>query len=535
MIKQIFKIMTAVMVMGFVSCNDDLESINDNPNQAQIVPTNNVFASATKQYMDFSESGFNSGRLTLPWMQYWGQTAYANEDAFLYRETTAQSLYQNTYLVATDLKYILDQNTNEATRSTAAAYGNNDNQIAASRIMLAYGFYQLTNFFGDVPYYSYGDSENKTFQALSINDGTFSPVFADQQDIYDDILKELRESADMIDESDIVFVSGDNVFGGDALKWKRFANSLILRVANNLRGIDAGKANAAIDAAITSGVMLSNDDNAVQSYDTIDLNASPLWGAYITRTDFAVASTFVNLLQGETGDFGQDPRLFEMAAPAAAGITSVKENTYTRSEDYADYEGVPYAFQNTNFLPRSAYSYPSSNVIKPDYGEVFMEYAEVQFIISERNGFSQANYINGVRASMQKWGVSSTNIESFISTLPAADRVNVLTQKYVALYMQAHTSYAEYRRTKVPTDDVFVLPGETVNLPPAQVAALPPANRVTSYIFTPQNTDVNLSEVPKRLRYPQILQTLNGPNLQAAVAKLSNGDVLNSPLFWDVN
>lgn len=533
--KQIIKIVLAVMVVGFVSCDNDLEKVNENPNQAEVVPTNNVFASATKEYMDFSENGFNAGRLTLPWTQYWGQTAYANEDAFLYRETSSESLYTNTYLVATDLKYILDQNTDEATRPSAAAFGDNDNQIAAARIMMAYGFYQLTNFFGDIPYYSYGDSTNPTFEALAINDGILSPVFAAQEDIYDDILKELRESADMINESEIVFVSGDNIFQGNAVKWKRFANSLILRVANNLRQVDPAKANAAIDAAITSGVMQSNDDSAIQSYDTTDANASPLWQAYINRTDFAVTATFVNLLRGDTGGFPEDPRLFEMVAPADVSITDVKNDDYARNEDPNDYVGIPYAFQNTAFLPRTAYSYPSSKIIRPDYGEVLMEYAEVEFIISERNGFAQANYENGVRASMEKWGVEAADINDFLSNLPAADRVNVLTQKYVALYMQPHTTYAEYRRTKVPTDDVFVIPGETVNLPQSQVDALPAANRVTSYVFVTQNTDVALDEIPKRLRYPQILQTLNGLNLQAAVNGLSNGDVLDSALFWDVN
>ncbi|WP_194850111.1 SusD/RagB family nutrient-binding outer membrane lipoprotein [Nonlabens antarcticus] len=532
--KNLLRVIMAVMALGIVSCDDDLENINVNPNQAEIVPTSNVFASATKQYMETTEDGFNSGRLTLPWMQYWAQTAYAVEDAFRYRETTATGLYNVTYFVATDLKYILDQNTNEATKGNAAAYGNNENQIAAARIMMAYGFYQLTNFFGDVPYYSYGNPQ-ESFQALAIGDGTLSPVFADQQDIYTDILKELRESADMINENEIVFVSGDNIFNGDATKWKRFANSLILRVANNTNGVDAAAANAAIDAAITSGVMLSNDDNAVQAFDTADDNASPLWQAFIARTDFAVASTFVNLLQGETGTFGQDPRLFEMVAPTDAGITSVKEATYPRNTDYAAYEGMPYAFPNPDKFPRSAFSYASSKVIKPDYGEVLMEFAEVQFIISERNGFAQGNYIAGVTASMEKWGVSTADIATFVSGLPAANRENVLTQKYVALYMQGHTAYAEYRRTKLPADDIFILPNETVILPQSQVDALPASFRVTSYVFVPQNTDVTLTEMPKRLRYPQSLQTLNRENVQAASAKLSNGDVLNSPLFWDVN
>ncbi|MEP0213771.1 MAG: SusD/RagB family nutrient-binding outer membrane lipoprotein, partial [Cellulophaga sp.] len=182
-------LLAIVLAITFNSCDQDLAEINENPNNPEVVPTSNIFASATKQFTDFSRDAFNEGRLTLPWVQYWGQTAYADEDRYLYRESSAESIYRNTYLVATDFKAILDQNTNEETRGLAAAYGDNDNQIAASRIMLSYMFYELTNFFGDVPYYSYG-SDNASFEGLNL-DLTATPVFASQEDIYIDILKEL--------------------------------------------------------------------------------------------------------------------------------------------------------------------------------------------------------------------------------------------------------------------------------------------------------------------------------------------------------
>ena len=247
-----------VISAGFSSCDEGLEEVNINPNDPEVVPTANIFASATKSFIDFNRNAFNSGRLTQNWVEYWGQTAYADEDRYLYRESSAQSIYQNTYLVATDLKSIIDLNTDEATMDDAAASGDNDNQVAASRIMLSYMFYELTNFFGDVPYYSYG-SDNENFQALDV-DEDLNPVFAPQEEIYADILSELRQSADMINVNSPVFTSGDNIFNGDAAKWKKFANSLILRVANNLREVDPTTASNAINAAVQSGVMTSNDD-----------------------------------------------------------------------------------------------------------------------------------------------------------------------------------------------------------------------------------------------------------------------------------
>jgi hypothetical protein len=532
--KHTFYIIIAMGLLVFSSCDDGIEDFNDNPNDPEIVPTYTIFNSATVEYTDAIRNDFSSGRLTLPWLQYWGQTSYADEDRFLYRETTAEGIYTDTYRVGRDLKEIIDLNTDEATRASQAEFGNNENQIAASRIMLAFIFHKLTDTFGDIPYYSYG-SDDSSFQAFLIEDDNFTPAFADQEAIYRDLLKELREASDQIVTSEQVFTGGDNIFEGDAVKWKKFANSLILRIANRLRSFDAATANAAIDEAIQEGVMTSNADNAVQAYSTEDATASPFWQAFINRTDFAVANTFVNTLKGE-GDnnpFGQDPRLFEMASPSSVAISDVKDNTYTVSTDPDDYNGVPYAFPLTQQLSFSTFSFPSSKVLRPDYGEVLMEYAEVQFIISERNGFSQPEYEEGVRASMQKWGVDESEISTFISNLPPASEENVLNQKYIALYMQPHEAWAEFRRTGFPS--LIAFPGDIIELDQIQIDDLVSddnPNPDTSYEFEPL---VDIPEMPQRLRYPQILQTLNGENRREAAQGLQDGDVITSPLFWDVN
>ncbi|TRO65695.1 SusD/RagB family nutrient-binding outer membrane lipoprotein [Christiangramia sabulilitoris] len=515
--------------LTFVSCGEDITDINENPNAPEVVPTNTIFNSATKEFTDVSRSSFNNGRLVLNWMEYWGQNSYADEDRYLYRETSAEGLYTSTYEIATDLQQILILNTDPDTAEEISAVGANENQIAAARIMLAYMFHQLTNTFGDVPYYSYG-SDDPDFQALNVSE-VLSPVFASQEKIYADILKELRESADMINTSEPVFTSGDNIFDGDPLKWKKFANSLILRVATNIKNVDQSTYESAVAEALADGVMESNADNAVQAYESADPTASPWWRAFVVggRTDFAVAAPFVNLLKGETGDYGPDARLFEMAAPYALSIEPIIADSYERSEDYDDYEGVPFAYQNANDLPFTVYSFPSSKVLRPDYGEVLMEYAEVAFLISEYNDWDQTSYENGVRASMEKWGVASDEIDSFVASLPAANEENVITQKYVALYMQAHQAYAEYRRTGFPDSDILLLPGESYTLPPVQAAET--ENDTYTFIAGVSGAE----DLPARLRYPVVLQTLNGENRASAVSGLDNGDTIFSKLFWDVD
>jgi hypothetical protein len=44
-----------------------------------------------------------------------------------------------------------------------------------------------------------------------------------------------------------------------------------------------------------------------------------------------------------------------------------------------------------------------------------------------------------------------------------------------------------------------------------------------------------VTDIPYRMRYPQQEQTLNGANRKAAVDRLTNGDVIFSKLWWDVN
>ena len=109
------------------SCGEDITEINENPNEPEVVPTNTIFNSATKEFTDVTRSSFNNGRLTLNWMEYWGQNSYADEDRYLYRETSAEGLYTSTYEIATDLQQILILNTNEETAVEAASVGANEN------------------------------------------------------------------------------------------------------------------------------------------------------------------------------------------------------------------------------------------------------------------------------------------------------------------------------------------------------------------------------------------------------------------------
>src|SRR5690606_1127948 len=140
------------------------------------------------------------------------------------------------------------------------------------------------------------------------------PKFASQAKIYADIMKELKESAAMVETGQPVFTQGDALFNGDATKLVKFANSLRLRVATRVKGVVPG-AEAHLAEAMASQLMTSNADNVGVKYENNLVNPSPMYNDFRTRSDFSISKTFVDLLKGTNGNFGLDPRLFRYAAP----------------------------------------------------------------------------------------------------------------------------------------------------------------------------------------------------------------------------
>ncbi|MBE0391949.1 SusD/RagB family nutrient-binding outer membrane lipoprotein [Flavobacterium sp. PL002] len=513
----------AAILTATVSCTDKLEEINENPNSPAVnsIPAYAFFNNATVYLMDNTRGSFSSGRMALPWVQYSAQRNYTEEDRFQFREGTNQNLYTDLYLAAKDFKTVIDLNTNTATKDRNSAYGNNNNQIAAARVMLAYTFLQLVDAYGDVPYYSYGN-DDPDFQALQLTEGFEKPKFVTQVKIYTDLMKELKEAAAMIVTTESkVFTNGDQLFGTPA-KLKKFANSLRLRIANRVKGVVPG-AEANITEAIAGGVMTSNNDNVGVKYEANDVNPSPFYDDFYiqNRTDFAISNTFVDLLKGTLGTFGiVDPRLQKYAAPKSANKTAVKNATYSETDDLSQYVGMPYGITSAQAAgQRGGTSYWSSNVLKQDYTEILMEYAEVEFLLSENNGWNVTNYQNGVRASMQRWGVSAAKIDTYVATLVIANEEKVLTQKYIALFMQPYEAFAEYRRTGYP--NTLLKPNGTYNLNT-------PVDGVTTYTFLALN---DLTAIPARFTYPVNLEQINGENVAAAAAAIG-GDELDTKLIW---
>lgn len=502
------KYLTFVLVgLLLFSCEVDYEA---DPNNSETAPTSGLFNRVQKRLMDRTHEAFFQGRQFMTWVQYWNQVNYTEEDRFQYRETSNKGGWDDFYTNAQDLVDIITFNTDEATKDDMAKYGPNVNQVSSARIMLVYIYLQAAELWGDVPYWSYGgNATNASFQANMVKSENpiDAPAYAKESDIYPDMLKELREAAD-------AFVAGsantgDNFYGGDIAKWKKFANSLRLRIANRIKGVYPAAA-AEITDAVADGVFTSNADNAGLTYENNALNGAPWYRAFVVnaRTDFAPSGSLVELLQGKRGPFGVlDPRL----------------DIYCADNDAGFKVGIPLTGSNAEVNAFVGESLPGDAVLAADFTELYMGYPEVCFIMSENNGWDQTWYEKGVEASMDQWGVSAADKAAYMATLPAATAETVMTQKYIALYMQPMEAWSEYRRLGYPHH--FVKPGVayTYTWPISATE-----NGSQTYTFAPIG---GLTDLPTRNKYLLNEGNINAANLAAAVTNMG-GDTQSTKLWW---
>lgn len=501
------------MLAGILLFSCEVDYYGD-PNQPEVAPTSGIINRAQKNLMDVTRDEWFSGRQMLLWVQYWNQVNYTEEDRFQYRESVNKGAWEDIYAVAQDLWDIITLNTDEATKGDMAQFGPNANQIAAARIMLAYTYLQAVELWGDVPYASYAGT-NESFQANQLKSKDIMHVaYANQEDIYPDMLNELDQAQSAI-EGDFV-IEGDNFFGGDAAQWKKFANSLRLRIANRIKDVYPG-AQAHIDAAIAAGVMESNSDNAGVTYEQNAENGSPMYRAYYVsnRTDFAPSMQFVELLQGKRGNFPEDPRLDIFVADNTDGFKVGVPLTASN--------GIVSSFQHESFPGAAIIGTKTS---APDYTEIYMEYAEVCFIRSELENWDQTWYEKGVRASMERWGVAASVIDTYIDNLPAASEENVMMQKYIALYMQPMEAWSEYRRTGYP--NTIVRPNTPYNYAWKYIKNGVVRDTTATYNFLPIG---GLTDVPARNKYLLNEASVNEENVKAAAVAIG-GDEQSTKLWW---
>lgn len=502
--------LTGVAAAGLLSSCEDLEDVNLNPNNPESVPSNMLLSGTEKFAMDYVYDNWFSGRQCLVYAQQWAQRNYTEEDRYQIRESVNNNYFNYFYRAIGNLNKIIELNTDPATASTSSAYGANENQIAVARILKAWMMGIITDTWGPVPY-----SEVSKLAS----DGILYCKYDDQAEIYADLIKELTEAAAQIDESKDAFTSGDNIFGGDASKWKKLAGSLKCRFAIHLSKTDANW-KTYIKEALESGVMESNDDAAKYTYSSTGSEYCQFYyGWFVSaRNDFAISRELTDILKGQPDTLNAKSHPWE-------GVVDPRLAVFTTGYDGGvdEYIGVPYGVSSADInvmtkimhLP-NWYANPPAH-LAADYAVPIMTYAEQKFIECEYNGFSADDYKAGVEASLEYWtGDVDADYVAAVSGTVDAEALGV--QKYIDLYLNGTEAWTEIRRTGYP--EQLLRPGEIAAIYTKTDSKTKVETTVTC-TFEPLSE--TKGDIIARVKYPTNESTLNGANWAEAVSKLDDG------------
>lgn len=478
--------MLGMIMASAVSCKKDFGDMNVNPNTPAQPSTKFLFGSAV-----VGLAGVPNAAGGVLYVQHLAEFIYNNESRYFNREYSYNAIYTGALM---DLTRIIELNTDPDTKDTKEVTDNspNENQLGHARTLRAFLMLHMTDRWGAIPY----------TEALKGTEN-IKPKFDDQQLIYTDILKELKEASAQITTA----MPNDPLFDGNWQRWRRWANTLRAIAALRISGTeDAAAGQAAFQEAVAAGLMTGIEDDAAYSYQATQAFESPWFTNYRSRYDYGVSETLVDKLTALA-----DPRLPIFARPPANAPGT--------------YRGVPYG-RNAQYST-SAYSLIGTTPAKQAFPSVLTSYAQVCFTMAEAaligwipGGDAEmiSWYNRGITASMKKWNaLAGTTVAATDTTVyPVSPEVVLLpgqteaqkleriqTQKWINFFLgNGYEAWAEWRRTGYP-------------------------------VLQPAPDAVNVGgQIPRRQCYISTERDLNTENYKAVVAE-QGPDELSTRVWWD--
>jgi hypothetical protein len=467
------RILAGVVAAGLavaVSACSDITSINKNPNGPTDVAPPAILSGVIQGTVN-GVDGVNSRNVRGAglFVQYYSEIQYRDEDRYILREVDGG--WNFYYGALEDVQRMINKGTDQGV----------PNWDAVGRIMKSYIYSVMTDAMGDIPY----------TEALK-GDSVLHPKYDSQQSIYTALFADLKTASDEIKPAGIGFSSGDVMYGGDMSEWKKFANSLRLRLAMHLTNVDAATAQSEAAAAVAAGVFDSNGDNAQLMYLASPPNQNPIYNNAKSRDDYGMSKTYVDSLLS-----WNDPRLPVFAQPNDSGAYQGLTNGLLGGPPLSEISRIGALWRET-----------------PDAPMALLTYSEVLFLEAEAaergwiTGNADSLYAAAIRASMEQYGIATADIDTYLAQARVqyaggpAGLDQIAYQKWVSLFMQGMEGWTEWRRTGVPQ----LVPGP----------------------------DATLSAPPQRLPYATNEASLNKTNLEAAVAAQGFGKytALDKPLWF---
>ena len=506
-------LLTLIVVLQF-SCSSGFEELNDNPNVPKywnISPVNlleeTIFAGADG--MRYRTWLFN-GEL----IQY---TVSGTTNNAYHRYVIGNSVMASTW----NSLLVWAANADHM-RQLARLEGKKDvNTEAIALTLRTLYLSNATDIFGDIPCSEafrslpYYDEDNNY-----VEETTLFPVFDKQEDVYKQLFATLEKANKLYDvNQSIKTPSKDLIYGGNIAKWRKFNNSLYLRLLmrlsnrSNLKMTVSGdgtqemtvfeKINEILNDPIKYPVFTSNADNATIFYSGI----TPFINSFGDQTDGAfngrnAAEQIVSMM-----DEQNDPRIstyFVQRGGAWKGVASGAGSQDTDSDNSA----------RLNKSVLGGYTSPYS----------LMKYDEVLFILCEAakigaipggDDAASTYYRTAITESIKYWvsvdpnkaGITDEAITNFIDNYAPYDGrlENILNQKYIAMFWVGYEAWHDYRRTGFPKLNIGV-------------------------------GTFNDHILPMRFEYPINTAKTNPANYQVAVDRLKadygGGDDMRTPVWW---
>ena len=478
----------------FSACKKNLSDLNTDPKNPLNVPSYSLFTQAERSVTNTVTSASVNLNIFRLVEQQWTETTYLNEtDYQLSSREQPDAIWSAFYTGALknfqQAKVLIPTDVKDA--------GTQKNELAITDIMQVYTYFYLVTTFGNVPY----------SQALNIN--TPFPKYDDAKTIYYNLLTRLDADIAALDPNSGSFADADLIYDGDPAAWKKFANTLKLKMGITIADFDAAQAKTTVESAIASGVFTSNNDNANFAYVTTPPNTNPIWVDLVQsqRHDFVATTQFLNLLNPNTPT--QDPRTPYYFAQNA-------DSLYAGADNGSGNGGLVYSQYS---LPSGKYltKIPKSigSLTNPDFPGLLLDYAETEFNLAEAasRGFNvgtgsvESHYDAAITASITYWGGTAAQAATYLqlpnvayATATGGNALQkIAQQEYIALYNRGWDAWIVNRRLAYPV-------------------LIPPANAYSAF--------------PVRFTYPVSEQNVNVVNYNQASAAIG-GDLVTTKLFFD--
>jgi hypothetical protein len=457
----------ALCIVQITGCKKFID-VNDNPNNPLAVQESLILAPVELNISSVIAGGAGDNGLAAILVNHYMQNVALNQPL---------PNHGTYWLFNVDLDapwrnfYITTLNNLKAMNDKATTNGNY-HYSGIAKILTAFCLGVATDYWGDIPY------------SEAFNGNTeLQPVYDSQETIYKTMQQLLDEGIADINKNAIIKPGDDDFFySGDMNKWKRLAYTLKARYYMHLTKAPGYTALAQADLALTAlqNGMAANSDDMMLEYPGGAGEESPWYMNTLPTSTLVLSSACIDTLVVRN-----DPRLAKLIAPAVqTGL----------------YNGRPIGSVNISgslnvySLAGPAHGEKSSPLYVFNYSEALFLKAEATLI---KSGFAAAEpiYQSAIKSHMSKLGIDNSEVNDYLAvrgTLTATNALQrIMEEKKIANFLSIE-NFNDWRRTGFP-----------------QLTRAPNA----------------LSDIPRRLLYPQVEITSNPQSAQNAR--------LTDRVWWD--